>query len=126
MPLEETVERFIARVEENKHDSAIEEFYTIDATMQENQLEPRAGRDVLVANEREVLSKVKTLHSKCIRPVFIHGDYVVIRWSFQFDWLNGTTTKIEEITHQRWKGEQIAEEHFFYDSSQLKPKKFTK
>ena len=51
MPTLETVERFIARVEQNAHTEAIEEFYTPDATMQENQAPPRRGRDVLVAGE---------------------------------------------------------------------------
>ena len=122
MPSQEIVEQFIARVEENKHDKAIEEYYTIDASMQENQSEPRVGRDLLVGNERKVLSKVKSMTSKCIRPVFINGDNVVIRWVFQFKWLDGTVTDVEEIAHQRWQGERIIEEKFFYDPKQMIPK----
>jgi hypothetical protein len=41
MPTVETLERFIARVEENAHAEAIEEFYTAEASMQENQSVPR-------------------------------------------------------------------------------------
>jgi hypothetical protein len=52
MPTAETLERFISRVEENAHAEAIEEFYTVGAQMQENQSEPRVGRDAHVANER--------------------------------------------------------------------------
>ena len=37
MPTPATLERFIARVEESKHVEAIEEFYTENASMQENQ-----------------------------------------------------------------------------------------
>ena len=37
MPRAETLEKFIALVEENAHVEAIEMFYTVDATMQENQ-----------------------------------------------------------------------------------------
>ena len=44
MPSPETLERFIARVEQNAHAEACEEFYTADSTMQENQAEPRAPR----------------------------------------------------------------------------------
>lgn len=36
MPTAETLQRFIARVEENAHVEALEEFYTADSTMQEN------------------------------------------------------------------------------------------
>lgn len=44
MPTQEIVEQFVKRVEENIHDIAIEEFYAIDASMQENNSEPRVGR----------------------------------------------------------------------------------
>lgn len=122
MPTRERLEQFIAKVESNKHDEAIEEFYTVDATMQENQSEPRLGRDNLVANERKLLSKVKTLSSKCIYPVFINGDYVVIRWLFNFEWKDGTSNTIEEIAYQHWKDEYIVAEKFFYDPQQFEPK----
>ncbi|MGO8917760.1 MAG: nuclear transport factor 2 family protein [Stellaceae bacterium] len=123
MPTAETLERFIARVEENAHVEAVEEFYTADASMQENQATPRVGRDAHIANERKVLSRAKTLSSKCVRPVFLNGDRVVIRWIFHFEWLDGTITHMEEIACQRWEGERIAEETFFYDPAQRIPKK---
>jgi hypothetical protein len=115
MPTSETLERFIARVEENAHAEAIEEFYTTGASMQENQSPPRVGRDAHVANERKVLARAKTVLSKCVRPAFRNGDRVVIRWLFRFDWLDGTFTQMEEVACQRWEGERIAEETFFYD-----------
>jgi hypothetical protein len=123
MPKPETLERFIARVEQNAHAEAIEEFYTADASMQENQSTPRVGRDTHVANERRVLSKAKSLLSKCVLPVFVSGDRVVIRWIFRFEWLDGTVTHMEELAYQRWEGERIAEETFFYDPAQRAPQK---
>ena len=91
MPTAETLEKFIARVEENAHAEAVEEFYIADASMQENRSTPRVGRDVHVANERA-------------------------------EWLDGTVTHMEELAYQRWEGERIAEEQFFYDPAQLVPK----
>ncbi len=123
MPTAETLERFIARVEDNAHAEAVEEFYTADASMQENQATPRVGRDSHVANERKVLSRAKTLVSRCIRPVFVSGNKVVIRWIFHFEWLDGTVTHMEELAYQRWEGERIAEETFFYDPAQRVPRK---
>jgi hypothetical protein len=123
MPTSETLERFVARVEENAHAEAIEEFYTVGASMQENQSAPRVGRDALVANERKVLARSKTLFSKCVRPVFLNGNRVVIRWIFRFEWLDGMVTAMEELAYQRWEGERIAEETFFYDPAQRVPTK---
>ena len=122
MPSPATLERFIARVEQNAHAEAIEEFYTEGASMQENQSPPRIGRDTLVARERQVLARAKSVESRCVRPVLVNGDIVVIRWIFRFEWMNGSTTQMEELAWQRWEGEHIAEERFFYDPAQLEPK----
>ena len=119
MPTTETLEQFIATVERNAHVEAIEAFYAADASMQENQSAPRRGRDNLAANERRVLAKVQTVTSTCVRPVFVNGDRVVIRWIFRFEWLDGTLTPMEELAYQRWDGERIVEETFFYDPAQL-------
>ena len=121
MPTAETLERFIALVEQNAHVEAVEAFYAADASMQENQSAPRIGRAAHVANEQRVLAKAKSLMSKCVRPVFVVGDKVVIRWIFRFEWLDGTVTHMEELAYQRWESERIAEERFFYDPAQLLP-----
>ena len=86
--------------------------------MQENQAEPRKGRDNLVAREKAVLARAKSVTSECVRPVFVSGDRVVIHWKFHFVWLDGTATQMEELAYQRWQGNQIAEEQFFYDPAQ--------
>jgi hypothetical protein len=122
VPDQETLERFIARVESNEHDKAIAEFYSENASMRENQDEPRKGRDNLIAREQAVLARAKSVTSQCVRPAFINGDRVVIRWKFRFVWLDDTSTEMEEIAYQRWEGNQIAEEQFFYDPAQRRPK----
>jgi ketosteroid isomerase-like protein len=91
--------------------------------MQENQSARRVGRDAHVANERKVLARAQSLTSKCIRPVFVNGDKVVIRWIFHFGWRDGTTTHMEELACQRWEGERIAEATFFRDPAQRVPKR---
>jgi hypothetical protein len=122
MPTPETLEKFIARVEQNAHAEAVEEFYTANSSMQENLSPPRLGRDAHVANERKVMARVKTMESQCVRPFFVNGDHVVIRWIFHFEWLDGTYTHMEELAYQRWEGERIAQEQFFYDPAQRVPK----
>jgi len=122
MPSTTTLQAFIARVQSNAHAQAIEEFYAEDASMQENGAPPRRGRDALVRNELAVLARARSLTSACVHPVFVNGDRVVIRWIFNFDWLDGTHTRIEELAYQRWDGERIVEEQFFYDPAQLRPR----
>ena len=123
MPTTETLERFIARVEQNAHAEACEEFYTVDSTMQENRSPPRVGRDAHVANERKVFARARSVRSRCVRPAFVNGDHVVIRWVFDFEWLDGSRTHMEELAYQRWQGDRIAEETFFYDPAQRVPQR---
>jgi hypothetical protein len=121
MPSPETLERFVARVESNAHAEAIEEFYTPEASMRENNAAPRVGRDKLVEHENRVLARARSVRSTCVRPVVVSGDTVVVRWVFEFEWLDGTRTRMEELAYQRWSGERIAEEQFFYDPAQRQP-----
>lgn len=121
MPSTDTLERFIALVESNAHDQAIEAFYAPHASMQENQAPPRVGRDQLLAGERKVMARATSIESRCVRPVFVHGDHVVIRWKFRFVWQDDSVTEMEELAHQRWEGERIVQEQFFYDPAQRKP-----
>ena len=123
MPSPETLERFIARVEENAHAEAVAEFYTVESSMQENQSPPRVGREAHIANEHKVLARAKSLTSTCVRPVFVSDDRVVIRWIFHFEWKDGTITHMEELAYQRWEGERVAEETFFYDPAQRVPRR---
>ncbi len=118
MPTPSTLERFITRVEENKHVEAIEEFYTENASMQENQGEPRVGRAALMAGEARVLARAKAVRSQCVRPVLVLGEHVAIRWILVFDWLDGSRTHMEEVAWQRWEGERIAQKTLFYDPAQ--------
>jgi hypothetical protein len=53
--------------------------------MRENHAPPRVGRDLLVAHERGVLARARSVRSGCVPPVFVTGDYVVIRWIFDFE-----------------------------------------
>lgn len=121
MPSAETLERFIARVEQNAHVEAIQEFYTENASMQENQSAPRVGRDVLVENDRKALARAESVRSTCVRPAFVSGDQVAIRWIFEFTWNDGSASRIEEIAWQRWDGDRIPQEQFFYDPRQFTP-----
>ena len=49
----------------------------------------------------------------------LDGDVAVIRWTFVFTRMDGTSFRMEEIAWQRWRGERIVEERFFYDPAQL-------
>ena len=119
MPSQAVLDRFIATVVAGRHDIAIENFYTTGASMQENLDPPRVGRDGLVARERAVMSAFKSIETTCVPPVFIDGDRVVIRWQFEFRRADAGGFRLDELAYQRWEGDKIAEERFYYDPKQM-------
>ncbi len=122
MPSKEIIEQLIQAVETESHDKVIQKFYAEDASIRENLNEPRVGLENLVKNEREMLQNAASVQSKCILPYFVAEDRAVIRWKFRFEWKNNTFSEIEEIAYQKWKGDKIHEEQFFYDPAQFRPK----
>jgi ketosteroid isomerase-like protein len=122
VPSEAVLEAFIAIVERNEHVAAIEKFYAEDASMQENFDAPRKGRALLAANESAFLERWAKVESQCVRPAFRSGDNVVIRWIFEFTAPDGTKLKMDELAYQRWQGDKIVEERFYYDPKQMTAK----
>lgn len=121
MPSRERVAAFVALVEANRHVEAIETFYHPHASMQENQQPPRVGRDALVAGERRMLASNR-VHTHPADVVLVDGNRSVVRWRFQFTPIEGGPTLVlKELALQRWEGDRIAEEQFFYDPAQMRP-----
>ena len=114
MPTRARLDELIAVVVSGDHAGAIERYYTEDATMQENAAAPRVGRDLLVAQERATLERVKSVTSTCV-SVIHEGDRVAINWVFDFTYLSGRTALIDEVALQEWRGDRIFRERFFYD-----------
>ncbi len=120
MPSLETIESFVNLVESGKTVESMVRFYAEHATMQENAAPPRVGKNALIKHEEDALASVSSLKATCVRPVFVSGDFVVIRWVFEIQDKKGKSTRFEELAHQRWEGNLMAEERFFYDPAQLK------
>ena len=77
------------------------------------------GRAALVRHEQAVLLRAASVETEWLPPALVDGDSVAIRWRFRFHWKNGSQTTLEEVAWQRWSGERIVEEQFFYDPAQL-------
>jgi hypothetical protein len=120
MPSRETVEAFVAQVVSGDHVGAIRDWYLDDAWMQENQAEPRRGRDVLMGQEAATLARAESVVTEILAPPLIAGDQVALRWRFSFRFKGGRGMRMEEVAWQTWRGDRIAEETFFYDPAQQK------
>lgn len=124
MPKIKTLKNFIEKVENNQHVEAVESFYTSTASLRDNQSETRS-KEQQIEIEKNLLLRVRKMHSKCIRPYFVSDNHVVIKWHFRFEFKDDTFIDLEEIAYQQWSGEQIEEEQFFFDPIQRIPKSIT-
>ena len=121
MPTRERVQAFVALVEQAQYVEALEQFYHPRASMQDNQQAPRLGRERLIADERATMARFATMKTDPVTDMLLDGDKVVIRWKFTFTPAEGAPLIMEEIALQRWEGDRIAEERFFYDPRQTRP-----
>ena len=119
MPSRQTVEAFAALVEAGDYVGAIEQFYAPDAATRENTAEPVIGRNILMAKERGVMAAFRKIEAARIGPSLIDGDTVAARWKFAFTSADGNVRTLDEIAWQTWRGDQLIEEHFFYDPKQM-------
>jgi hypothetical protein len=118
MPTPERVKALITMVEKGQFVDALQRFYTKDATMQENLQPVRRGLDVLIAGEEKILATYKQVKTMPVKEVLINGDRVVINWVFEFIAHDGRNFRQDELAWQRWVGDRIAEERFYYDPAQ--------
>lgn len=117
MPERQRVLDFIAVVVSGDHVRAIADFYHPDATMQENSRPPRTGREVLMAHEAAALARLQAMNTHPVKTFLVDGDHVVINWTFDATDQAGTTRRLEELAFQRWQGDRIITERFFYDTA---------
>ncbi len=117
MPDRSRVEAFISTVVSGDHVAAIADFYHEDAYMQENDEDPRKGREHLLAHEKAALDRIQSMETHPVKNYLIDGDKVVIQWTFDIVDAKGQKRRLEELAMQKWKGDRIQEERFFYDSA---------
>ncbi len=120
MPSLNTVERFVAMVESGQGIDALVQFYAEHASMQENLAAPRVGKDALLKYEQAAQASVTNLKSTCVRPVLVSGNTAVVRWVIEYMSKVGRAVRFEELAYQRWEGELIVHEQFFYDPAQFR------
>ena len=117
MPDRKRVEAFIAAVVGGDHVQAIADYYHDDASMQENLKEPRRGRALLMEHEANALKRLQRMHTHPGPPFAIDGDNVAINWTFDATTPDGVTRRLVEVAFQKWKGDRIIEERFYYDTA---------
>lgn len=114
MPAPGVISRFVAMVEQRLFLQAYEEFYSVNATEQENCNPPREGKVALIEHERRMLASAPELPVARALSVVAESDRVAIRWLIEFQ-RGGQRMCLDEMALQVWSGDLIVEVRYFYD-----------
>ena len=109
MPTRERV-RLVAMVEAGEYVEAIRQFYTDDATMQENLGTLPRRSPALVGHEETVLRTVKAITTRPGTVFVVDGAHAVVNWVFDIVQADGHKYVLDELAYQTWRGDRIAQE----------------
>jgi ketosteroid isomerase-like protein len=62
---------------------------------------------------------IREIHENRAESVVIDGDRVAIRWNAAYTFADGSRVRFDQVALQRWSGDRIVEETFFYDPTAL-------
>ncbi|MDL1948260.1 ester cyclase [Acidobacteria bacterium ACD] len=100
---------------DNRLIEALNEFYHPDVVMQENCQPPRVGLAASLERQRAAQAMTAEIHEVKAAIVLHDGDNAAIEWHAEWTMVGGARFRIEEIALQRWRGNRIIHERFFYD-----------
>ena len=115
MPNQTRVRELISWVEQRRFMDALQEFYHEEAALQENDASPRLGLTACLDHEERFLASVRAFHEVRAASFVADGDRAAIHWVFDVTLRDGRRVRREEIAYQRWEGDRIICERFFYD-----------
>jgi ketosteroid isomerase-like protein len=104
-------------VAQGKMMEAFEKYYSNDIVMTEATGEVRKGKDVNRKYEADFLGMIKEFHGSGITAITSNEKDAV---TMSESWMDvtmkdGSRVKMEEVAVQRWKGDHIVNERFYYN-----------
>lgn len=110
--------QLINYLKEGKFAEGIEDFYTEDATAQENTNPPTVGRATMMANEQAFLKKVTAYHGIEILATAIddHGNGNGVAFYeavMQWDQSDKGHVTVNQTIVERWEGGKVAHIRFY-------------
>jgi ketosteroid isomerase-like protein len=117
MSLEDNVKGYFDLLSQGKMMDAFEKYYAEDVVMQENNEEPRVGKEANRKFEIEFMSSIEEMHGSEIKNVAINAEtgVVFIQAFMDATFKGGGRMPMEEVQVQTWKDGQIVHEKFFYN-----------
>lgn len=93
---------------------AFEKFYAEDVVMQENDDEPRTGKQKNREFEQQFMSSVEQFHGAELLASAVNGDVSFSESSWDMTFKGGKRVKMSEVAVRRWEDGKVAHERFYY------------
>jgi ketosteroid isomerase-like protein len=103
-------------IEEGKSMEALEKFYADGVVVIESSGEARQGKDSQRKALQEWYAMVKEMHGSGVRSITANEETAttsVESW-VEATFADGKRSLMEEVAIQKWKGDQIIHERFYY------------
>lgn len=98
---------------------AMQDFYSANIEMQENEDIPLIGKTVCMEHEKDNLQKINTVESILLNQAVDEEKNVVFsEWQYLVTYKNNRKILLTEVSVQHWKDGQIVKEKFYYKSFQ--------
>ena len=117
MSLQQQIEEMYQMINTGQMMDAFEKYYADNVVMIEATGEVREGKDTNREFELQFLSSVKEVHAGGTNAITANeetGHTMVESW-MDVTFQDGNRMKMEQIARQKWNGEQIVEERFYYN-----------
>ena len=119
MTYKEKAQNLYQMIGEGKAMDAFEKFYHDDVTMIESTGEVRKGKAANREFEQNWFEGIKEKHGGGVNAITsdeANGVTMVETW-VDCTFKDGNRVKMEEVARQKWEGDQIIEERFYYNTN---------
>jgi ketosteroid isomerase-like protein len=99
---------------------AFEKYYHDDVVMVEATGEERKGKEANRKFQKEFLGMIKEVHGTGVNTVAVNdkGDKTIVESWMDVTMNDGHRSKMEEVAVQKWQGDKIIHERFYYNMPQ--------
>ncbi|MCI4668025.1 MAG: nuclear transport factor 2 family protein [Bacteroidia bacterium] len=101
---------------EGKSFEALDKFYADELTVIDNNFPPREGKEVQKQAIQRWFDSVQEFHGRGTHSITSDEEAGVtsVECWVDFTFKNGHRVKMEEVAIQRWQGDKIVHERFYY------------
>ena len=98
---------------------AHDKHYADDVIQQENEMAPTVGKAANRKREEQFLADVTEFRGADVKAVAVDpkNDTTIVEWFFDYDHREWGTRRYHQTAVQRWRGEQIVHERFYYGNA---------